>query len=175
MSALEKCLFIYSAHFLIGYFLTLSYMSSLYTLAINHLSIASFANILFLSVGCLFILNSYFLFIFHFFCLLWPHLFHIEVLRRGVKLQLQLLAYTTTTIMPDLSHICNLNHSSWKFWILNSLSKARYQSCILMDTSCVRYHWTTAETLFLYMMSFAMQKILGLIRSHLFLLLFSLL
>ena len=46
MSSLERCLF-RSAHFLIGLFvfLILSCMSCLYILEINHLLIASFANI----------------------------------------------------------------------------------------------------------------------------------
>ena len=33
--------------------------------------------------------------------------------------------HTTATAMPNLSHVCDLHHSSWKGWILNSLSKAR--------------------------------------------------
>ena len=45
MSSLEKCLFRYSAHFLIRLFLILSCMSCLYILEINPLSIASFAII----------------------------------------------------------------------------------------------------------------------------------
>ena len=48
-------------------------------------------------------------FFFPFIC--GPHLRHIEVLRIGVELELQLLAYTTATAMPDLSHICDLCHS----------------------------------------------------------------
>ena len=44
--------------------------------------------------------------------------------------------------MQDPSHICNLCHSSWQCWILNPLSEAD-QTCILMDTSLVYYHWAT--------------------------------
>ena len=52
------CLFRSSSHFLIGLFgvsLILSSMSCLYNLEINHLSIASFANVFSHSEGCLFI------------------------------------------------------------------------------------------------------------------------
>ena len=43
----------------------------------------------------------------------------MEVPRLRVELKLQLMAYTTATAMPDLSHICNLHHSSRQHWILN--------------------------------------------------------
>ena len=61
----------------------------------------------------------------------------MEVPRLGVESELKLPAYTTAiaTAMWDLSHVCNLSHSSWQCWIHNPLSKARDQTLILMDTS----------------------------------------
>ena len=55
--SLMKCLFRYSTHCLIGLFvfLILSSVSSLYILEINPFSVASFANILSHSEGCLFV------------------------------------------------------------------------------------------------------------------------
>ena len=51
----------------------------------------------------------FFVFLFFvFFCFLGPYPQHMEVPRLGVDLELQLLAYTTATAMPDPSCICNL-------------------------------------------------------------------
>ena len=52
-------------------------------------------------------------------------------------LKLQLLAYATAAAMQDLSCICKLYHSSHQCWILNSLSEARDQTSVLMDSSWV--------------------------------------
>ena len=37
----------------------------------------------------------------------------MEVPRLGVESEPQLAAYTTATATLDLSHVCNLHHSSW--------------------------------------------------------------
>ena len=59
------------------------------------------------------------------FCFfLGPHLWHTEIPRLGVKLELQPPAYSATATW-DLSHVCNLYHSSQQRQILNPLSKAR--------------------------------------------------
>ena len=60
------------------------------------------------------------------------HLQHMEVLRLGVELELQLLAYTTAK--GGLSHICDLYQSSWQYQIFNPLSKARDLTYILHYT-----------------------------------------
>ena len=56
-----------------------------------------------------------------------------------VKLELQLLTYTTATATLEPCHICTLCHISWQHWILNPLSEARDQTCVLMDTSQIHY------------------------------------
>ena len=57
----------------------------------------------------------------------------MEVPRLGVQLELHLLAYATATAMQDLSCVCDLHHSSQQHRILNPLSEARDQTCVLMD------------------------------------------
>ena len=54
-----------------------------------------------------------------FFVFLGPHPWSMEVSRLGVKSELQLLAYTTATATPHLSHVCDLHASSRQRWILN--------------------------------------------------------
>ena len=70
----------------------------------------------------------------------------MEVPRLGVKSELQLPAYITATAMRDPRHVCNLHHSSLQHRILNPLSEAKDQTCILMDTRQVCYLWATTGT-----------------------------
>ena len=72
-------------------------------------------------------------FAFLFFGFLGLHV--VEGPRLGVELKLQLPAYGTVTATPDLSHICDLHHSSPQHQILTPLSQARDQTSILRDTS----------------------------------------
>ena len=74
---------------------------------------------------------------FFFFVFLGLHLQYMEVPRLGVESELQLSACATATAVQDLSLVCNLHHSSWQHWMLNPLSKARDQTLVLMDPSCV--------------------------------------
>ena len=74
-----------------------------------------------------------------FVCFLGQHLRHVEVPRLGVELELYLLAYATATATQDLSHVCNLQHSAQQHGILNPLSKARDQTCVLMDASQIHF------------------------------------
>ena len=79
-------------------------------------------------------------------CFLLPHLWHMEVSGLGVKLELQLLACATATAMPDLSHICDLHHSSQQRQILNPMSEARDRTRNLMVTSQVHFPCATTGT-----------------------------
>ena len=63
-------------------------------------------------------MQIYFLF---FVVFLGLHLWHMEIPRLGVELELELPAYATATAMPDGSHILDLHHSSRQCQILNPL------------------------------------------------------
>ena len=57
--------------------------------------------------------------------------------RLGAESELQLLAYTTATATQDLSHVCNIHHSSQQHGSLKPQIRARDQALILMDPSQV--------------------------------------
>ena len=60
--------------------------------------------------------------------------------RLGVELDLQLPAHTTATATEDPSKPrLQPIHSSWQHQILNALSEARDQSCVLMDASQIYF------------------------------------
>ena len=69
----------------------------------------------------------------------------MEFPRLGDGSEPQLPAYTTTTATWDLSHVYELHHSSWKFQIPNTLSKARDWIRILVGTSQICFHCATME------------------------------
>ena len=71
-------------------------------------------------------------------CILGLHLRHVDVPGLGAELELELLAHATATASQDLSHVCDLHYTSWQCHILDSLSEARYQTRILLDSSRVR-------------------------------------
>ena len=79
-------------------------------------------------------------FLFLFFVFLGQHLWHVEVLRLEVELELQLPAYTTDTAMQVLNHVFDRHHSSWPCRILNSLSKARDWTYLFIDVSQICFH-----------------------------------
>ena len=56
------------------------------------------------------------------FCFLGPHPWYMEVLRLGVNLELQLLAYASATATPDPSHVCTPHCSSWQCRIPDPLN-----------------------------------------------------
>ena len=65
------------------------------------------------------------------------HPWHTEDPRLGAEADLQVPAYITATATRDLSLTCNLHHRSRQRHILNPLSEARDQTCILMDSSWI--------------------------------------
>ena len=74
----------------------------------------------------------------YFFFFLGPQWQHMEVPRLGVQSELQRPAYARAIATRGLSLISDLYHSSPQHQILNPLSDARDQTCLLMDASRVR-------------------------------------
>ena len=89
-----------------------------------------------------------FFFRFLFFFFLGPYPQHMEISSLGIETELQLLAYFTATAVPDMSHICDLHHSSQQCQILNPPGEARDRSLVLVDTGRVHYRWVTTGTPF---------------------------
>ena len=90
---------------------------------------------------------SFFFFFFLLFLGLYPR--HLEVPRLGVELELQLPAYATAAAVQDLSHVCDLHHSSRQRQIHNPLSKAGDQTHKLMVPSRICFHCTELLSFFL--------------------------
>ena len=82
--------------------------------------------------------SSYLTFIFFLGLSIW----HMEVPRLGVELELQFPGCTTATATHNLSHVCEpcLHHSSQRHQKRNALSEARDRTHILMVISGVHYH-----------------------------------
>ena len=78
----------------------------------------------------------------------------MEVPRLGVQSEVQLPAYATATATPDLSHVCDLHHSSQQCQILNPLSKARDRTPYLMVPSQIQFQCTMMGTLILCTVEF---------------------
>ena len=91
------------------------------------------------------ILSNLFIWLF-FFRFLGLHLWHMGVPRLGIQLELQLPAYTTATATSDLSHVCDLHHSTQQHRIPNPLSEARDWTCNLMVPNRIHFHCTTMGT-----------------------------
>ena len=72
----------------------------------------------------------------------------MEILRLGVKLELQLPTYTTATAMQDPSRVCDLHCSLWQRWIVDPLSEAKDQTHNLMVPSWIRFCCATEERRF---------------------------
>ena len=74
------------------------------------------------------------------------HLQHLEVPRLGIQSELLLPAYARVVSTPDLSHDCNLYHSSRQRQILNPLSEGKDRTRNLMVPSQIRFRCTMTGT-----------------------------
>ena len=87
------------------------------------------------------------LFFFFFFGFLGPCLLHMDILRLGGELELQLPAYTTATATQNPSCVCDIHHSSPQHQISNPLSEGRDRTWVLTDPSSLALtHWATTGT-----------------------------
>ena len=92
------------------------------------------------------------LFVCLFFAFLRPNPWHMEVSRLGGKSELQLPAYTMAKAMQDPSRVCNLHHSSRQPQIPDPLSEARDQTCIVLNTSWIHFHFAARTSEFKILM-----------------------
>ena len=76
-------------------------------------------------------------------------MWHVEVPRLGVQLELSLPATAMATAMPDPSCICDLHHSSQHCCVPDPVSESRDRTHILMDTSRIHFCCTMGSALFL--------------------------
>ena len=72
------------------------------------------------------------------------HLRHMEVLRLGVELGLQLPAYAIATATPDPSLICDLHHSSWHSGSLTHWARPGIKP--VSSWILVNFHWAMTGT-----------------------------
>ena len=80
------------------------------------------------------------------FCFLELHLWHVEIPRLGVELELQLPAYATATATQDLSRVCELRHSSRNARSLTHWVRPRDQPPNLMVPSRIHFHCPTTRS-----------------------------
>ena len=73
----------------------------------------------------------------------------MEVPRLGFESELHLLGYTAAIATWDLSHVCDLHHSSQQHWVLKPLRERRNQIHNLMVPSWIHFHCTATETPYL--------------------------
>ena len=141
MSSLEKCLFRFSARFLIGLFviLILSYMSCLYILAINPLLVMLSANIFSHLVCCFFMLfmvsfavqrflslmRSHFLFVYFYHSVRW-----LQKLLRFRSLSVLPMFFSKSCVLPGLT-LRSFIHFKFVFvcgvsaWVLSHFSRVQ--------------------------------------------------
>ena len=81
-------------------------------ISLSHLFVSIYPTIIYLPTFISSIYLSRYLFVVVVF--LGPHLWHMEVPRLGVELELQLPPCTTARATPDGSCISDLHHSSWQ-------------------------------------------------------------